>query len=103
LNSRKNPSKDYKTYLTDVKGTPQRINYKGGEEVLPKKYKTAMSLDGKSMSWLKTHPEYFEEIARRRFNLDPHISITGNEVGVASDLFDVVITNKKVADEECNL
>jgi len=69
------------------------IKYKGGEEILPKN-RTQYGVD-QSMSYIKTHPDYFEKLVAKRYKLDPSINLENYGKGasaVALDNIDIIFS-----------
>lgn len=85
-------SDDYKngfrTYVTN-------IQYRGGEEILPRIYKEKMGLHD-SLSVIKQRgADYFKEIVKQRQELDPSIQLTGKDFALSTNDFDLVFRMNK--------
>lgn len=83
-----------------IKDIPVKIKYTGGEEVLPKKYKSALGLND-SMAKIKKDPNYFINLAKRRAQLDPSLQTIfdkkDNQYGksavyISKEGYDIVLT-----------
>lgn len=88
----------------DGQQQPIKIVYKGGEEILPKKFKTALSLGNHTMDEIKNNPNFFVDLARRKFTLDLGIGYTNkfgsNAIGIAMNNSDIILTSKSLKESE---
>lgn len=75
------------------------VQYIGGEEILPKQWKTKLGLKG-SMSEIKSQKEkYFEPLVRERFNYDSSIILGDRDFVVTLNDYDIVFTDQPVISE----
>lgn len=79
-----------KTYLHT------KVNKKGGEEILPKKYLTELGLGEASMADIRNNPNYFVDLAKRRFTLDSSVDLKKygkNAVAFVKTNYDIIVTS----------
>jgi len=83
------------------------LQYKGGEEVLPKRFLTAFGLDGYSLADVKERGEkFFTDLIEYRYTLNENLlsSLNGkNYVALACSKFDIVITSESTEGLDFNL
>lgn len=71
----------------------QNVTYRGGEEILPKQYKTLLGLED-DFATIKANPNYFQKIVRKRYKIDPvtqAVDFGKSAVKIACNNYDIVI------------
>ena len=75
------------------------LKHQFGEQVIPKVH-TAFHLGNHSLSEIKKNPKYFRDRVER--NLRIQSIIADQEVGIATDNAEIILTNKNIPAEEIN-
>ncbi len=84
-----------KDFKQGIKQYVSNINYRGGEEILPRIYKEKMGLHDSLSDIKQQGASYFENVVKQRVQLDPSITLTGTDFALTTNNSDIIFKINK--------